>query len=179
MCSRSSLLPAIVLASLLFQPHVEATNDPSLPRAEDILITTTARTIEGRDVAITQLFNLSDLSMLSTGCASALAATLSCSGLITKSLYTWGGLTADNLTDLCTTTCSDSIASYRSTALTACADDIYTDAPITNATAYVYGTGSLQNIYNVEGISVRPIAFADYYFLNYKLNCMQDTYVQI
>jgi hypothetical protein len=142
-------------------------------------MTTTARTVKGRDVETTQLFNVSDLSMLSTECASALAAPLSCSGLITKSLYTWGGLSADNLTDLCTTTCSESVASYRSTALTACADDIYTDAPITNATAYVYSTGSLQDIYNVEGISVRPIAFADYYLLNYQLNCMKDTYVQI
>ncbi len=88
-------------------------------------------------------------------------------------LYTWGGLTSANLTNLCTSACNSSIATFRSNVLSSCANDVYTDTPA-NATGYVYGTGTLDDIYNVQGVSVKPIALVDYYFLNYKLNCMQD-----
>ncbi len=85
-------------------------------------------------------------------------------------------MTSEDLINLCTDTCNSSIATFRGNVLDACADDVYTDTPV-NATGYVYGTATLNDIYNVQGMSVMPIALADYYFLNWKLNCMQDEYV--
>jgi hypothetical protein len=46
--------------------------------------------------------------------------------------------------------------------------------PVQESTGYVYGTGMDDIIYNVQGTSVRPIALADYYILNYKLLCLKD-----
>ncbi|KAJ5640366.1 uncharacterized protein N7484_008228 [Penicillium longicatenatum] len=99
----------------------------------------------------TQLFNLSDLTMFSTDCATALAATLDCSsGIRAQSLEY--GLTENDLDELCTSGCSGSIATMRDSVISNCANDIYTDAP-SNATGYVYGTGISDDIYNVEGVA--------------------------
>lgn len=92
-------------------------------------------------------------------------------------LYTWGGFSDENLVALCTTNCSKSIENYRSNVITACADDVYTD-PVINSTEYIDGTNTREDIYNVGSVSVQPIALADYYFLNYRLLCLKDEYVQ-
>ena len=92
-------------------------------------------------------------------------------------LYSWGGLIAANLTNMCTTACTNSLTSYWANVLQACANDVYTDTPA-NATDYVYGTSTLNDICNVEGVSVKPVAFADYYILNCNLNCMLDKSVK-
>lgn len=116
--------------------------------------------------------------MFSSDCANALAGSLNYSAAIgySSSLYVWGGLTMNDITALCTTACSDSISSFRANVLEACVNDVYTDEPA-NATAYVYGIGTMNDIYNVEGVSVKPIALVDYYFLSYNLTCTQDEYV--
>ncbi|KAM0544190.1 hypothetical protein ACHAPJ_011941 [Fusarium lateritium] len=87
-------------------------------------------------------------------------------------LYTWSGFSDQNLTPLCTSTCSKSIESYRSKVIKACADDVYTDPPV-ESTGYVLGTNVQDDIYNSHD-SVRPIALADYYFVNYKLLCLKN-----
>ncbi|KAJ4244050.1 hypothetical protein NW762_014663 [Fusarium torreyae] len=87
-------------------------------------------------------------------------------------LYTWSGFSDQNLTPLCTSTCSKSIESYRSKVMKACADDVYTDPPV-ESTEYVLGTNVQEDIYNSHD-SVRPIALADYYFVNYKLLCLKN-----
>ncbi|KAJ6007240.1 hypothetical protein N7540_011216 [Penicillium herquei] len=128
------------------------------------------------ETGLTQLFNISDITtFFSSDCANALAGSLNCSSIIAASsaLYSWGGMTIDNLTDLCTEYCSESIANFRTDVLEACANDVYTDEPV-NATGYVYGTGVLNDIYNVDGVSVEPIALVDYYFLGYNMTCSQD-----
>lgn len=112
---------------------------------------------------------------ISDACLTALTASLECSSLLTspEALYTWGGLSGEALDLLCIDTCTSSIASFRANVLEACSDDVYTD-PIVNSTGYVTGTDTLDSIYNIESISVRPIALVDYYFLNYNLLCLKD-----
>lgn len=115
---------------------------------------------------------------LSKACIAALAAPLECSGYILddEMLYAWGGHSAQSLDPLCTSTCSKSIKSYRSKVIKVCANDVYTD-PEGDATGYVPGTNVPNDIYNAGGSSLRPIALADFYFLNYKLICLRDEYV--
>ncbi|KAF7131457.1 hypothetical protein CNMCM5793_004682 [Aspergillus hiratsukae] len=110
-----------------------------------------------------QLFNASELTFFSTDCANALGQPLDCTPTLgySEGLYVWGGLTLDDLTALCTTACSESIASFRDTVLTACSQDVYTDEPY-NATGYVEGTGITNDIYNVQGVSVKPIALGPF-----------------
>ena len=126
------------------------------------------------------LFNATTLAdtSLSKACIAALAAPLECSGYILDDdmLDTWDGLSDQTLVPLCTSTCSKSIESYRSKVIKVCANDVYTD-PEVNAEGYVPGTNTPNDIYNAGGASVRPIALADYYFVNYKLICLKDEYV--
>lgn len=126
------------------------------------------------------LFNASTLvdSSLSKACIAALAAPLECSGSILDDdmLETWDEFSNQNLVSLCTSTCSKSIESYRSKVMEVCAKDAYTD-PESNAEGYVPGTNTPNDIYNAGGASLRPIALADYYFVNYKLVCLKDAYV--
>ncbi|KAK8103188.1 hypothetical protein PG984_016334 [Apiospora sp. TS-2023a] len=112
---------------------------------------------------------------LSSSCLEALGRPLDCSGLLisSRALYVWGGLSAMELDSLCTPSCASSIADYRSNVLAACADDVYTD-PSQDATGYVPGTDTTNDVYNVGRISIKPIGIVDYYFLNYKLLCLQD-----
>lgn len=124
----------------------------------------------------TQFFNASHITMLSGDCAAALASPVHCSPLVRRAAgysAVQYPLSTDNLTTLCTQTCASSLDDLRSKVEEACSDEIYTDKPL-NATGYVYGTGTQNDIYNVEGISVKPVAFIDYYLLGYKLLCMQE-----
>ncbi|KAI3227720.1 hypothetical protein CBS147310_7445 [Penicillium roqueforti] len=120
----------------------------------------------------TGFFNISDLTMFSSDCAAALASTVDCSDIIRDSDFQ-SGLSAENITALCTIACFDSITSFRSKVLTSCANDVYTDEPV-NGTSYVYGTGVKDDIYNIEGISIKPIGLVDPFFVNYNVTCMQD-----
>ncbi|KAJ4323824.1 hypothetical protein N0V84_004170 [Fusarium piperis] len=123
------------------------------------------------------LFNATTLAdtSLSKACIATLGAPLECSGYILDDdmLYTWGGFSDQNLVPLCTSACSKSIESYRSKVIKVCANDVYTD-PEVNTPGYVPGTNVPNDIYNAGGSSLRPIALADYYFLNYKLLCLKD-----
>jgi len=123
-----------------------------------------------------QIFNVSHISMLSSDCASALGMTLDCSPLINSAAgYSaiQSDLTRENLTTLCTNSCSTALSAWRTNVNQACADELYTDAA-QNATEYVYGTSVENDIYNVQGVSVKPVAFADFYVLGYELICLQD-----
>ncbi|OQE13794.1 hypothetical protein PENFLA_c043G06933 [Penicillium flavigenum] len=141
-----------------------------LPQATGYAESLVATTMEV--TGTTQLFNISDLTMFSSDCANALAATLDCSsGIRAQSLEY--GLTENDLDELCTSGCSGSIATFRNSVMSNCANDIYTDAPA-NATGYVYGTGISDDIYNVEGVSAKPIAIVDSFFLNYNVTCMTN-----
>lgn len=127
-------------------------------------------------LSVTVFVSSNVTSALSSGCLASLTATLDCSTfrIDPDALYIWGGLTAEDLDVLYTDSCTNSINSFRASVLTACADDVYTD-PVQNGTGYVPGTGTLNEIYNVEAISsMRPIATVDYYFLNYNLTCLKD-----
>ncbi|KAJ5399171.1 hypothetical protein N7465_009660 [Penicillium sp. CMV-2018d] len=120
----------------------------------------------------TAFFNISDLTMFSSDCATALADTVDCSDTIRYAEFQ-SGLTPENLTALCTTACFDSITTFRSKVLKSCASDVYTDEP-SNDTSYVYGTGAKDDMHNVEGISIKPIGLIDPFFVNYNVTCMQD-----
>lgn len=131
------------------------------------------------DTGSTALFLSENLAMFSPGCSSALAATLNCTGSIREEefMYTWGGMSAEELSALCTESCSDSISDFRAAVTTACADDIYVDPAQSNLTDYVYGTSTTNDVYGTEGKTVDAMALVDYYFLNYNLLCLKDTYV--
>ncbi|CAG8910036.1 unnamed protein product [Penicillium egyptiacum] len=151
----------------------DAVSSTALPTAKPSLATTETIMLSSEVVSgPTALFDINYLTMFSADCASALGASLNCSDLIQYSDYQQG-LTVENLTALCTTACSSSIATFRENVFTNCANDIYTDEPV-NASSYVYGTGTKNDIYNVEGISIKPIAMVDPYFINYDMTCMQD-----
>jgi hypothetical protein len=126
-----------------------------------------------------QLFNATALTSesetISSVCANALAAPLNCSALITFKPYAYYGLTADNITELCTADCSDSINQYRQAVLQECVNDVYTD-PVINNTDTIYGTSQTYDVYNINDVSMKPIGLADFWFINYNLTCMQDEY---
>ena len=134
------------------------------------------QSIAGRD-ASTVLYTPAVLANIgfSQSCVQALSATLNCSPLVTAEqyLYTWGGLSESDIDAFCTSTCTQSFNALRANVATACAQDVYTD-PVVNNTGYIYGTGFGTNIYNAEAVSVRPVAFVDYYLLSYKLLCQLD-----
>ncbi|KAM0259134.1 hypothetical protein ACHAQJ_003505 [Trichoderma viride] len=127
------------------------------------------------DDSSVQLFSASQVASLSSGCASALTSPLSCSSLLINplALYTLNTLTEANLTALCITECTKSIASYRENVLSACANDVTSSTP-SNGSMAIPGTGLYDDIYNIQGGSVRPVHLADYFLLNYKINCLQD-----
>ncbi|KAK6209368.1 hypothetical protein LQW54_006356 [Pestalotiopsis sp. IQ-011] len=129
------------------------------------------------DTGSTALFLSENLAMFSPGCSSALVATLNCTGSIREEefMYTWGGMSAEELSALCTESCSDSISEFRAAVATACADDIYVDPAQGNLTDYVYGTSTTNDVYGTEGKTVGAMALVDYYFLNYNLLCLKDT----
>jgi hypothetical protein len=133
-----------------------------------------------RDDSSVQLFSASQVASLSSGCASALTSPLSCSSLLVNplALYTLNTLTEANLTALCISDCTKSIASYRENVLSACANDVSSSTP-SNGSVAVPGTGLYDDIYNIQGGSVRPVHLADYFLLNYKINCLQDEYVSV
>ncbi|KAL7938017.1 hypothetical protein V8C35DRAFT_330113 [Trichoderma chlorosporum] len=128
-----------------------------------------------RDDFSVQLFSASQVASLSSGCASAMTSPLSCSDLLVNplALYTLNTLTEANLTTLCDADCTKSIASYRENVLRACANDISSSTPSDGSMA-VPGTGLHDDIYNIQGGSVRPVHLADYFLLNHKINCLQD-----
>lgn len=127
-----------------------------------------------------QIYQASDVlaAGLSSTCADAFATPLNCSGSLIDpaASYTWAGLTADNITNLCTQACTNSITTFRESVVSACGDQLYTDPVIngTNASQPIYGTGQTWNLLNVNDITARPVAFVDYWALNYHLNCMTD-----
>lgn len=125
-----------------------------------------------------QLFSTSQVASLSSGCSSAMTKPLSCSSLLISplALYTLNTLTEANLTALCVTKCTNSIASYRENVLSACAKDVTCSTP-SNGSVPIPGTGLYDDIYNIQGGSIRPVHLADYFLLNYKINCLQDKYV--
>lgn len=156
---------------------------PMLPRASEDVNTNatdgmniTAISTDAFSVSMFQ-FEATD-TFISADCRDALNANVSCSAalVVTGSLYTWKALGLDNLTMLCTSTCTSSLSQYRKKVLSACASDVYTD-PAINATGYIYGTDTPNDIFNVEGISMNPIVMADYYILNYRSLCQKDGYV--
>ncbi|KAM0462376.1 hypothetical protein ACHAPV_003851 [Trichoderma viride] len=122
-----------------------------------------------------QLFSASQVASLSSGCSSAMTKPLSCSSLLISplALYTLNTLTEANLTALCVTKCTNSIASYRENVLSACAKDVTCSTP-SNGSVPIPGTGLYNDIYNIQGGSIRPVHLADYFLLNYKINCLQD-----
>lgn len=130
------------------------------------------------DDSSVQLFSASQVASLSSGCASAMTSPLSCSSLLVNplALYTLNTLTEANLTALCTAECSKSVAGYRENVLSACANDVSSSTP-SNGSVAIPGTGLYDDIYNIQGGSVRPVHLADYFLLNYKINCLQDEYV--
>ncbi|KAM0524099.1 hypothetical protein ACHAPE_001354 [Trichoderma viride] len=127
------------------------------------------------DGSSVQLFSAAQVASLSSGCASAMTSPLSCSSLLINplALYTLNTLTEANLTALCITECTKSIASYRENVLSACANDVSSSTP-SNGSVAIPGTGLYDDIYNIQGGSVRPVHLADYFLLNYKINCLQD-----
>lgn len=132
---------------------------------------------DGSSTGPTVLFNATVLAntTFSGSCVEALSATLNCSGAVAQEdyLYTWGGLTESDIETVCTESCAESFNDLRASVVTACAEDVYTD-PVINDTGYIYGTGFSNDIYNVESVSVYPLAFVDYYLLSYRLLCMKD-----
>jgi hypothetical protein len=75
----------------------------------------------------TNLYRADSLAMLTSACANALSAPLDCTSAIREQpyLYTWGGITATELSELCTSGCTASVNSYRSSVLSACSGDIW------------------------------------------------------
>jgi hypothetical protein len=123
-----------------------------------------------------QLFNTSQVKALSSACASAMAASVSCSNLLTSpnALYTLNSFTADDLATMCTDACTSSLASYRSKVATACANDVIASL-VQNASTEIPGTNTYSDIYNLQGSSIRPIKLVDYFATSYSLNCLKDT----
>lgn len=111
----------------------------------------------------------------SDSCIEALSAQLNCSGVVAQEdyLYTWGGFADSDIETICTESCSESFDALRANVASACLNDVYTD-PVINDTGFIYGTGFSNDLYNVESVSVHPLAFIDYYLLSYKLLCMKD-----
>ncbi|KAH6655548.1 hypothetical protein BKA67DRAFT_657480 [Truncatella angustata] len=165
------------LAALCHYAHVGATylhNQPYQRDHMNLHRTIFSRQEDGSEP--TALFLADNLLMFSAGCASALAATINCTESIREEefLYTWGGMSADELAALCTDSCRDSIVDHRANVAQECADDIYVDPPEKNITDYVYGTSTTNDVYGMEGKTVNPLALVDYYFLNYNLLCLKD-----
>lgn len=111
-----------------------------------------------------QLFTEDSLPEFSSQCLSAMTANLSCQVLeVGTGMYQLtANISSETLEAMCTDECRNSIASYRKTVETACADDEYDDSG--NSTSATASTG----IY-------RPIVLADYYFTNYDQRCLQDS----
>lgn len=109
-----------------------------------------------------QLFAAGLFPSLSTSCSSALSANISCPYLETgdEVYQIVANYTSETLSALCTTDCSDSIKQYRSTVLSACGNETYSDG----------GNSDL---------ILKPIALPDYYFDNYFQRCLTDRYVHL
>lgn len=101
---------------------------------------------------------------LSSQCISAMTANLSCQVLeVGTGMYQLtANISSETLQAMCTDECRNSIASYRKTVETVCADDEYDDSG--NSTSATASAG----IY-------RPIVLADYYFTNHDQRCLQDS----
>lgn len=166
------------LISLLFVTHstlnlLVAASPHGLQR---VLDSHSEQRAEYGPIVLFEAATLADTS-LSKACIAALATPLECSPYILDDdmLYTWNEFPEQNLILLCTSTCSKSIERYRSEVIRVCANDVYTE-PEAHATGYVPGTNTPNDIYNDDSSSLRPIALADYYFLNYNLLCLKDEY---
>ena len=85
-------------------------------------------------------------------------------------------MTEADIDNVCTESCAESFGALRASVATACAGDVYTD-PVIDDADDIYGTGFSNNIYNVDSISARPVAFVDYYLLSYRLLCLKDEWV--
>ncbi|KAF4545498.1 Carbohydrate-binding module family 50 protein [Lasiodiplodia theobromae] len=107
-----------------------------------------------------QLFPLGTFDSLSSGCAGALAASLSCPYLETDdTVYeASSNFTTDTLSSLCTDNCTQSIQQYRVDVESACGNETYSDSDM-----------------GVNSLALKPIAFADYYFNNYWQRCLTDS----
>ncbi|KAH6654671.1 hypothetical protein BKA67DRAFT_691661 [Truncatella angustata] len=124
-------------------------------------------TISARSNNSLTIFTATDeTSDISSEYLAALAVTLDYSSQLINPnvLYTWGGLTGDELDELCTEACLASIAFYRSGVLEACADDVYTDTPI-NSTEYIAGTATLGTIYNYDLTCLKDSVTDEYCYL--------------
>ncbi|EHK21759.1 uncharacterized protein TRIVIDRAFT_201746 [Trichoderma virens Gv29-8] len=131
----------------------------------------------------TQLFNVTGMAGLSAKCVQAMESPVSCSndgmmllsqadaisGIATPEL-----LTADDLAALCTTSCSNSLASLSEAVEAACSDDVLTFAP-SNSTVYIPGTDAQESIFGGSGETFRPSLALDMMLLKYKIGCLRDS----
>ncbi|KAM0255867.1 hypothetical protein ACHAQJ_005372 [Trichoderma viride] len=133
----------------------------------------------------TQLFNMTGLEGLSAKCIQAMESPVSCpndgmmllsqadaiSGIAAPEL-----LTADDLAALCTTSCSNSLASLGRAVESACSGDMLTFAP-SNSTVYIPGTEAQESIFGGGGETFRPSLALDIILLKYKIGCLRDSAV--
>lgn len=137
--------------------------------------------------AQTQLFNLTGLDAgLSSACLEAMQTPVSCSSesmeLLLSSQGQAGGngaapvvLTADDLTDLCTTSCTESLATMHDAMASACSSAVLA-APTSNSTVYLPGTDAQESIFGGDNATSYQLSLAlDLVILRYNLGCMNDT----
>lgn len=135
-----------------------------------------------------QLFNFTGLSGLTATCIEAMQMPVSCHPAAMELLLSSQGrsisntaspvkLTADDLADLCTVSCADSLASLNAAVGSACSGAILS-APPSNGTAYLPGTEAQESIFGGDGATTfGPSLAVDLVLLSYKLSCMRDAAV--
>ncbi|KAI1452078.1 hypothetical protein F4805DRAFT_54969 [Annulohypoxylon moriforme] len=133
----------------------------------------------------TQLFNLTGVDGLPQKCLDAMQAPVSCDSEAIEMLLSSQGqaggngaspvqLTADDLTNLCTKSCADSLASLTSSVEKACKGAVLS-APPTNASTYLPGTDAQEDIFGGNNdTSFGPSLAIDLVRYNYKLGCLKD-----
>ncbi|KAI0887789.1 uncharacterized protein GGS22DRAFT_154292 [Annulohypoxylon maeteangense] len=139
------------------------------------------------DNAQTQLFNFTGVNGISEKCIAAMQTPVSCNSDAIELLLSSQGqasgngasaikLTADDLNNLCTSSCADSLASMNSAVSKACSDDVLSP-PQSNGTTYIPGTdaqeGSMFGGNNETTFG--PALAVDLVLASYKMGCLKDS----
>lgn len=129
-----------------------------------------------------QLFNVTGLEGLSAKCIQVMESPVSCSNagmMLLNQVDAMSGiavpelLTADDLTALCTPTCSLSLLSLSQAVESACSGDVLAYPP-SNSTMYIPGTDAQESIFGGGGETFKPSLALNMILQKYVLGCLRD-----